>query len=137
MNINTYLIIKEMKGRFMSMERVKKKIWKALLMIPVLLLFSGSALLCQASEIEVTTESTTETSTAASQEAATEEPTTEVPTTEARKATPGDAWYSSIVGKTDNKPKTLDDIYVVAFWILLFLGIQVLITLFEFIFNAF
>lgn len=115
------------------MERVKKKIWKVLLTIPVLLLFSGSALVCQASEIEVTTE----TSTAASQEAATEEPTTEVPTTEARKATPGDAWYSGIVGKTDNKPKTLDDIYVVAFWTLLFLGIQVLITLFEFIFNAF
>lgn len=114
------------------MERVKKKIWKVLLMIPVLLLFSGSVMVCQASEIEATVESTTETSTAASQEAATEEPTTEV-----RKATPGDAWYSSIVGKTDNAPKTLDDIYVVAFWTLLFLGIQVLINLFEFIFNAF
>lgn len=111
-------------------------------MIPVLLLFSSSVLVCQASEIEATTESTTETSTAASQEAATEEPTTEEPTTEeptteVRKATPGDAWYSSIVGKTDNTPKTLDDIYVVAFWTLLFLGIQVLINLFEFIFNAF
>ncbi len=133
MSINTYLIIKEMKGRFMSMERVKKKIWKALLMIPVLLLFSGSVSVCQASELETTTE----TSTAASQEAATEVSTMEESTTEARKATPGDAWYSSIVGKTDNKPKTLDDIYVVAFWTLLFLGIQVLITLFEFIFNAF
>ncbi len=119
------------------MERVKKKIWKVLLMIPVLLLFSGSVLVCQASEIEAITESTTETSIAASQEAATEEPTTEEPTTNVRKATPGDAWYSSIVGKTDNTPKTLDDIYVVAFWILLFLGIQVLINLFEFIFNAF
>ena len=119
------------------MERVKKKILKVLLMIPVLLLFSGSVLVCQASEIEATAESTTETSTAASQEAATEEPTTEEPTTEARKATPVDAWYSSIVGKTDNTPKTLDDIYVVAFWTLLFLGIQVLINLFEFIFNAF
>ena len=119
------------------MERVKKKIWKVLLMIPVLLLFSGSVLVCQASEIEAIAESTMETSTAASQEAATEEPTTEEPTTEVRKATPGDAWYSSIVGKTDNTPKTLDDIYVVAFWILLFLGIQVLINLFEFIFNAF
>ena len=122
------------------MERVKKKIWKVLLMIPVLLLFSGSVLVCQASEIEATTESTTETSIAASQEAATEEPATEAVTevtTEEEKATPGDAWYSSIVGKTDNTPKTLDDIYVVAFWILLFLGIQVLINLFEFIFNAF
>ena len=119
------------------MVRVKKKIWKVLLMIPVLLLFSSSVLVCQASEIEATTESTTETSTAASQEAATEEPTTEEPTTEVRKATSGDAWYSSIVGKTDNTPKTLDDIYVVAFWTLLFLGIQVLINLFEFIFNAF
>ena len=132
MSINTYSTIREMKGRFLNMERVKKKIWKVLLMIPVLLLFSGSVLVCQASEIEATAESTMETSTAASQEAATEEPTTEV-----RKATPGDAWYSSIVGKTDNAPKTLDDIYVVAFWTLLFLGIQVLINLFEFIFNAF
>ena len=132
MSINTYSTIREMKGRFLNMERVKKKIWKVLLMIPVLLLFSGSVLVCQASEIEATAESTMETSTAASQEAATEEPTTNV-----RKATPGDAWYSSIVGKTDNTPKTLDDIYVVAFWILLFLGIQVLINLFEFIFNAF
>lgn len=136
MSINTYSTIREMKGRFLNMERVKKKIWKVLLMIPVLLLFSSS-LVCQASEIEASTEVTTETSTAASQEAATEEPTTEESTTEARKATPGDAWYSSIVGKTDNTPKTLDDIYVVAFWILLFLGIQVLINLFEFIFNAF
>lgn len=137
MNINTYSTIREMKGHFLNMERVKKKIWKALLMIPVLLLFSGSVLVCQASEIEATTEATTETSTTASQEAVTEEPTTEEPTTETRRATPGDAWYSSIEEKTDNTPKTLDDIYVVAFWTLLFLGIQVLINLFEFIFNAF
>lgn len=114
------------------MERVKKKIWKVLLMIPVLLLFSGSVLVCQASEIEATTESTTETSIAASQEAVPEEPTTET-----RKATPGDAWYSSIMGKTDDTPKTLDDIYVVAFWTLLFVGILTLLVLFVFIFNAF
>lgn len=132
MNINTYSTIREMKGRFLNMERVKKKIWKVLLMIPVLLLFSGSVLVCQASEIEATTESTTETSIAASQEAATEEPTTET-----RKATPGDAWYSSIMGKTDDTPKTLDDIYVVAFWTLLFVGILTLLVLFVFIFNAF
>lgn len=125
-----------MKGRFLNMERVKKKIWKVLLMIPVLLLFSSS-LVCQASEIEATTEATTKTSTAASQEAATEEPTTEESTTEARKATPGDAWYSSIMGKTDDTPKTLDDIYVVAFWTLLFVGILTLLVLFVFIFNAF
>lgn len=136
MNINTYLTIREMKGRFLNMERVKKKIWKVLLMIPVLLLFSSS-LVCQASEIEASTEVTTETSTAASQEAATEEPTTEESTTEARKATPGDAWYSSIMGKTDDTPKTLDDIYVVAFWTLLFVGILTLLVLFVFIFNAF
>lgn len=105
-------------------------------MIPVLLLFSSS-LVCQASEIEASTESTTETSIAASQEAATEEPTTEESTTEARKATPGDAWYSSIMGKTDDTPKTLDDIYVVAFWTLLFVGILTLLVLFVFIFNAF
>lgn len=106
-------------------------------MIPVLLLFSGSVLVCQASEIEASTEVTTETSTAASQEAATEEPTTEESTTEARKATPGDAWYSSIIGKTDNTPKTLDDVYLLAFWTLLVHMIMVLIILFEFIFNAF
>lgn len=115
------------------MERVKKKIWKALLTIPVLLLFSGSVSVCQASELETTTEISTE----AFREAATEVSTTEESTTEARRATPGDAWYSSIIGRTDNTPKTLDDIYIVAFWTLLFLGIQVLITLFEFIFNAF
>lgn len=132
MNINTYSTIREMKGRFLNMERVKKKIWKVLLMIPVLLLFSGSVLVCQASEIEASTEVTTETSTAASQEAATEEPTTET-----RKATPGDAWYSSIIGKTDNTPKTLDDVYLLAFWTLLVHMIMVLIILFEFIFNAF
>lgn len=127
MNINTYSTIREMKGRFLNMERVKKKIWKVLLMIPVLLLFSSS-LVCQASEIEATTK----TSTAASQEAVPEEPTTET-----RKATPGDAWYSSIIGKTDDTPKTLDDIYVVAFWTLLFVGILTLLVLFVFIFNAF
>lgn len=136
MNINTYSTIREMKGRFLNMERVKKKIWKVLLMIPVLLLFSSS-LVCQASEIEASTEVTTETSTAVSPEAATEEPTTEESTTEARKATPGDAWYSSIMGKTDDTPKTLDDIYVVAFWTLLFVGILTLLVLFVFIFNAF
>lgn len=136
MSINTYSTIREMKGRFLNMERVKKKIWKVLLMIPVLLLFSSS-LVCQASEIEASTEVTMETSTAASQEAATEEPTTEESTTEARKATPGDAWYSSIMGKTDDTPKTLDDIYVVAFWTLLFVGILTLLVLFVFIFNAF
>ena len=115
------------------MERVKKKIWKVLLMIPVLLLFSGSVLVCQASEIETTTE----TSTAASQEAATEEPTTEESTTEARRATPGDAWYSTIIGEIDDTPKTLDDIYIVSFWTLLFVGILTLLVLFVFIFNAF
>lgn len=128
MSINTYLTIREMKGRFLNMERVKKKILNVLLMIPVLLLFSGSVLVCQASEIGATTE----TSTAASREAATEEPTTET-----RRATPGDAWYSSIIGKTDDTPKTLDDIYVVEFWTLMFVGILTLLVLFVFIFNAF
>lgn len=122
-----------MKGRFLNMEKVKKKIWKVLLMIPILLLFSGSVLVCQASEIEATTE----TSIAASQEAAIEEPTTEEQTTEARKATPGNAWSSTIIGKIDDTPKTLDDIYVVSFWTLLFVGILTLLVLFVFIFNAF
>ena len=92
----------------------------------------------ETSTVETTTGETVETSTdETTMPETTVEPTTEEPTTEVRKATPGDAWYSSIVGKTDNTPKTLDDIYVVAFWTLLFLGIQVLINLFEFIFNAF
>ena len=91
----------------------------------------------QPERIEATTESTTETSIAASQEAATEEPTTEEQTTEARKATPGNAWSSTIIGKIDDTPKTLDDIYVVSFWTLLFVGILTLLVLFVFIFNAF
>lgn len=99
---------------------------KILLMIPALLLFSGSALVCQASEFEATTETTT----AASQEAATEEPTIEV-----RKATPGDAWYSGIVGKTDTSPKTLDDIYIVLFWILVVVVVYVMAKAFIWIVN--
>ena len=115
----------------MNMAKAKKKILKVLLMIPVLLLFSGSALVCQASELETTTEATT----AASQEAATEEPITEEPTTEVRKATPGDAWYSGIVGKTDTSPKTLDDIYIVLFWILVVVVVYVMAKAFIWIVN--
>lgn len=125
-SINTYLIIKEMKGHFMNMAKAKKMILKILLMIPALLLFSGSALVCQASELEATTETTT----AASQEAATEESTIEV-----RKATPGDAWYSGIVGKTDTSPKTLDDIYIVLFWILVVVVVYVMAKAFIWIVN--
>lgn len=115
----------------MNMAKVKKKIWKLLLMIPALLLFSGSALVCQASALEATTE----TSTAASQETATEEPITEEPTTESQRATPGDAWYSGIVGKTDTSPKTLDDIYIVLFWILVVVVVYVMAKAFIWIVN--
>ena len=110
----------------MNMAKVKKKIWKLLLMIPALLLFSGSALVCQASALEATTE----TSTAASQEIATEEPTTEV-----RKATSGDAWYSGIVGKKDDAPKTLDDVYIILFWILVVVVVYVMAKAFIWIVN--
>lgn len=121
-NINTYSTIKEMKGRFLSMEKVKRKIWKVLWMIPVLLLFSSS-LVCQASEI-----------TKVSQKVTTEESTMEE-SANAQKATPGDAWYSGITGKTDDTPKTLDDIYVVLFWILVVVVLYVMAEAFIWIVN--
>lgn len=121
-NINTYSTIKEMKGRFLSMEKVKRKIWKILWMIPVLLLFSSS-LVCQASEI-----------TKVSQKVTTEESTMEE-SANAQKATPGDAWYSGITGKTDDTPKTLDDIYVVLFWILVVVVLYVMAEAFIWIVN--
>lgn len=121
-NINTYSTIKEMKGRFLSMEKVKRKIWKVLWMIPVLLLFSSS-LVCQASEI-----------TKVSQKVTTEESTMEEPANN-RKATPGDAWFSGITGKTDDTPKTLDDIYIVLFWILIVVVLYVMAKAFIWIVN--
>lgn len=121
-NINTYSTIKEMKGRFLSMEKVKRKIWKVLWMIPVLLLFSSS-LVCQASEI-----------TKVSQKVTTEESTMEE-SVNAQKATPGDAWYSGITGKIDDTPKTLDDIYVVLFWILVVVVLYVMAEAFIWIVN--
>lgn len=108
------------------MAKAKKKILKVLLMIPVLLLFSCSVLVCRATEIETIPEASTE----ALQEAATEESTTEV-----RKATPGDAWYSAIVGKEDNAPKTLDDVYAVLFWILVVVVVYVMAKAFIWIVN--
>ena len=107
------------------MKKVKRKIWKVLLMIPVLLLFSSS-LVCQASEVEATTKT--------SQEAMTEGSTTEEPAN-TRKATPGDAWFSGITGKTDDTPKTLDDIYIVLFWILIVVVLYVMAKAFIWIVN--
>lgn len=52
------------------------------------------------------------------------------------KATPGDAWYSSVPGIKDNKPKTLDDIYLVLFWILVILAVYVIAKAFIWIFNS-
>ncbi|MDD6464942.1 MAG: hypothetical protein PUF75_03280 [Coprococcus sp.] len=104
------------------MEKVKRKIWKVLWMIPVLLLFSSS-LVCQASEI-----------TKVSQKVTTEESTMEE-SVNAQKATPGDAWYSGITGKIDDTPKTLDDIYVVLFWILVVVVLYVMAEAFIWIVN--
>lgn len=88
----------------------------------MLLLFS-SPLVCQASEI-----------TKVSQKVTTEESTMEE-SANAQKATPGDAWYSGITGKTDDTPKTLDDIYVVLFWILVVVVLYVMAEAFIWIVN--
>lgn len=88
----------------------------------MLLLFSSS-LFCQASEI-----------TKVSQKVTTEESTMEE-SANAQKATPGDAWYSGITGKTDDTPKTLDDIYVVLFWILVVVVLYVMAEAFIWIVN--
>lgn len=70
---------------------------------------------------------------AASTEAVTEISTENV--TEEQKATPGDAWYSSITGLKDDQPKTLDDVYQLEYWILLVLLVYVISRAFIFIFN--
>lgn len=108
----------------MNMTKLKKKIWKILLIIPVMLLFSCPVLAYAAPASGTTTE---ETSAEAS-------PSTEAVTNV--KATPGDAWYSSVPGIKDNKPKTLDDIYLVLFWILVILAVYVIAKAFIWIFNS-
>lgn len=91
--------------------------------MPVLLLFN-SLHVCAAVEAVAGGEAT----------AAATEAVTEV-TTEEEKATPGDAWYSSITGVNDDQPKTLDDVYQLEYWILLVLLGYVMSRAFIFIFN--
>ena len=68
---------------------------------------------------------------------ATTEVTTEVTTESAAKvATPGDAWYTTLVGSPDQTPKTLDDIYVLLHWILIFLVTFIICVAFIFIYNC-
>lgn len=78
-----------------------------------------------ASELD-TTEATTE---------ATTEVTTEA-TTEAKVATSSDAWYTTLVGSPDQTPKTLDDIYVLLYWILIFQVVFIICVAFIFIYNC-
>lgn len=112
----------------MSMRKLKKKIYKVLLMIPVLLLFSPLHV-CAADEAAAGEDAPS----AASTEAVTEISTEHI--TEEQKATPGDAWYSSITGLKDDQPKTLDDVYQLEYWILLVLLVYVMSRTFLFIFN--
>lgn len=80
-----------------------------------------------ASELD-TTEATTEAIT---------ETTTEVTTESVAKvATPGDAWYTTLVGSSDQTPKTLDDIYILLHWILIFLVVFIVCVAFIFIYNC-
>jgi len=66
---------------------------------------------------------------------ATTEATTEV-TTEAKVATSSDAWYTMFVGSPDQTPKTLDDIYMLLHWILIFLVTFIICVAFVFIYNC-
>lgn len=77
---------------------------------------------------------TTEAATEATTEATTET-TTEV-TTEAKVATSSDAWYTTLVGSPDGTPKTLDDIYILLHWILIFLVTFIVCVAFVFIYNC-
>lgn len=80
-----------------------------------------------ASELD-TTEATTEAIT---------ETTTEVTTESVAKvATLGDAWYTTLVGSPDQTPKTLDDIYILLHWILIFLVVFIVCVAFIFIYNC-
>lgn len=84
-----------------------------------------------ASELDATnatTEATTETTTEVTTEVATE--------TAVKVATPGDAWYTTLVGSPDGTPKILDDIYVLLHWILIFLVTFIICVAFVFIYNC-
>ena len=63
--------------------------------------------------------------------------TTEVTTETAVKvATSSDAWYTTLVGSPDQTPKTLDDIYILLHWILIFLVVFIVCVAFIFIYNC-
>ena len=96
-------------------------------MMSVIVLFNCMPVV--ASELD-TSEATTEAMTEA-----TTETTTEV-TTEAKVATSGDAWYTMFVGSPDQTPKTLDDIYVLLCWILIFQVVFIICVAFIFIYNC-
>ena len=107
----------------MSMKKVKKKIYKILLMIPILLLFNPLHVYAAGEAATGGEAATTST-----------EVVTEV-TTEEKKATPSDAWYSSITGVSDDQPKTIDDVYLLLFWVLMVLVVYVMSKAFIWIFN--
>jgi hypothetical protein len=113
----------------MNMKKCKKKILNLLLMMLTIVLFN--CIPVSASELDATNatiEATTETTTEVTTEVATE--------TAVKVATPGDAWYTTLVGSPDGTPKTLDDIYVLLHWILIFLVTFIICVAFVFIYNC-
>lgn len=97
-------------------------------MLTIVLFSSVSVTASELDTTEVATEATTE---------ATTETTTEVTTELVEKvATSSDAWYTTLVGSPDQTPKTLDDIYVLLHWILIFLVTFIICIAFIFIFNC-
>ena len=94
------------------------------MMLTIVLFSSVPVTASELDTAEATTEATTET-------------TTEVTTETAVKvATPGDAWYTTLIGSPDQTPKTLDDIYVLLHWILIFLVTFIICVAFVFIYNC-
>lgn len=88
-----------------------------------------------ASELD-TTKTTTEAATESTTEVTTEVTTEATTETAANVATPSDAWYTTLVGSPNQTPKTLDDIYVLLYWILIFLVTFIICVAFVFIYNC-
>ena len=108
----------------MNMKKCKKKILNLTIVLFNCIPVSASEL----DATNATTEATTETTTEVTTEVATE--------TAVKVATPGDAWYTTLVGSPDGTPKTLDDIYVLLHWILIFLVTFIICVAFVFIYNC-
>lgn len=95
-------------------------------------LFSGSMMTVHAEEsgakirMDETTEATTEAATNGNWTV----------TTFTSTATPGDAWYSNLPGTPDAEPKTLDDIYLILYWILIIVATYALFRAVIFIYNC-